>query len=100
MNELYSLPNRLATDLLKIFADKQLDGVCASEHNQRMNFQQLLSELSEHMTLQKIADECGMASRGHVHDLISGRQKTVSYEAGLKLVALHKKAMRRKDKTK
>lgn len=71
-----------------------------SEHNSGMNFQQLLSELSKLMTLQKIADECGMASRGHVHDLINGRQKTVSYEAGLKLVALHKKAMRRATKGK
>jgi len=63
-----------------------------------MNWKTLLSELSERMTLQEIADGCGLASKGHVHDLKTGRQKTVAFEAGQSIVALHKKMMRRKHK--
>jgi hypothetical protein len=64
-----------------------------------MNWKQLIQDLTDRkITLQAIADECGFASKGHVHDLKTGRQCTVSYDAGVKLVALHKKAMRRKVK--
>lgn len=52
--------------------------------------------LSRGFTLQEIADECGFASKGAVHDLKSGQSATCSYERGQKLIEMHKKAMRRK----
>lgn len=64
-----------------------------------MNWKQTILDLtSRKITLEAIAKECGFSSKGHVHDLKTGRQATVSYDAGVKLVALHKKAMRRKAK--
>ena len=54
-----------------------------------------MSELGESMTLQQIATKSGLASRGHAHDLASGKQKTVGYEVGLRLVSLHKKIARK-----
>lgn len=54
-----------------------------------MNWQKLLSDLRLVMTLQEIADGCGLASRGAVHNLATGRQTTVSYDIGAKLVAMH-----------
>lgn len=57
-----------------------------------MNFAQLLFELNETMTLQAIADACDISSKGQVHDIIHGRQKTVSYEVGVKILAEHKRA--------
>ena len=50
------------------------------------------------MSLQKIADECGFASRGTLHDLTTGKSTTCSYERGDALVRLHKRVMRRKVK--
>jgi hypothetical protein len=47
-------------------------------------------------TLQRIADACGFASRGHVHDVLNGKQISVSWEIGDKLLRLHKRVMRRK----
>jgi len=55
-----------------------------------------MHDLCEVMTLKQIAEEVGLASGGHAHDIKSGKQKSVSYDVGLKLVALHKKEMRRK----
>jgi hypothetical protein len=52
------------------------------------------------VTLQTIADECGFASRGAVHDLKMVDGATCSYERGAKLVAFHRKVMRRKTRTK
>ncbi|MDD3965313.1 MAG: hypothetical protein PHD99_04695 [Candidatus Moranbacteria bacterium] len=60
-----------------------------------MNWKKLMQELLKFKTLQQIADECGLASKGHAHDILSGRQKSVHYEAGLRLVELHRKLMRR-----
>ena len=57
-----------------------------------------MSDLCEVMTLKQIAEEVGLSSAGHAHDLKNGKQKSVAYEVGLKLVALHKKAMRRKSR--
>jgi len=62
-----------------------------------MNWKQIITDLTaRRVTLQVISESCGLASKGHAHDLKTGRQSTVSYEAGVKLVALHKKVMRRK----
>lgn len=54
-----------------------------------MNWQTILSDLRRVMTLQEIADGCGLASRGAVHNLLTGKQATVSYEIGAKLVSMH-----------
>ena len=63
-------------------------------YNRRMNnWNQILRDLGEVMTLQQIADACGFASKGHVHDLRSGKKKSVTYELGVRLMALHKKVM-------
>ncbi len=62
-----------------------------------MNFKTLIADiLSRGYTLQQIAEATGMASRGHVHDLANGKQKTVSFEVGARICTLHKSAMRRK----
>ena len=62
-----------------------------------MNWKQILQDLTDRkVTLQAIADECGLSSKGHAHDLKQGRQSTVSYEVGEKIVAMHKRVMRRK----
>lgn len=55
-----------------------------------MNFQPILADLRTVMTLQEIATASGLPSRGAVHNIATGAQKTVMYEAGVKLVALHK----------
>lgn len=43
---------------------------------------------------QQIADQAGM-SKGAVHDLGSGRAKSVMYETGCKLVDMHRRVMRK-----
>jgi len=54
------------------------------------DFKQLICDLQQRrVTLAQIADYCGFCSKGHVHDLKQGRQKTVSFEVGAKLVQLH-----------
>lgn len=50
------------------------------------------------VTLQEIADECGFASRGAVHELRTGESKTCSYERGCKLVAMHARAKRKQQR--
>lgn len=61
-----------------------------------MDWKTLIDEIrSRHVTYQEIATEAGM-SKGAVHDLCSGRAKTVAYETGVKLVAMHQRIMRRK----
>jgi DNA-binding Xre family transcriptional regulator len=63
-----------------------------------MNWKTLIDEIrARKLTLQQIADEVGM-SKGAVHDLTTGRGKSVIYETGVRLVALHKRVMRRKAK--
>lgn len=61
-----------------------------------MNFAKLLRDINETgMSLQAIADYCGLASRGHVHDIMTGRQAHVYYEPGAKIIELHKREMRK-----
>ena len=62
-----------------------------------MNWKNIIADLCKKVTLQEIADTCGFSSRGHVHDLKTGKHEKVSYEVGMKLVAYHKRVMRRKD---
>lgn len=62
-----------------------------------MDWKQLIEDLqSRGVTLEKIARECGFASKGAVHDLKSGVQLTCSYERGMRLVEFHKATMRKK----
>ena len=61
-----------------------------------MELKKILGELSERLSLREIAEQSGLASRGHVHNILHGKQKTVTYEIGMALIALHKKVMRRK----
>lgn len=68
---------------------KRLTRFVNTDKIERMNWQQILADLRMVMTLQDIADSCGLASKGAVHDISTGRQKTVMYEVGVKLVALH-----------
>lgn len=56
-----------------------------------MDFARLLKEINETMSMRAIADYCGLASAGHVHDIISGRQINVWYEPGAKIIELHKR---------
>ncbi len=64
-----------------------------------MNWNQLIQDLqAKGVTLEVIASECGFASKGAVHDLKNGAQKTCSYERGQKLIELHAKYKRRKAK--
>jgi hypothetical protein len=48
------------------------------------------------MTLEDVRLECGFASRGHVHDLATGKQGSVSWEIGDALMKLHRRIRRRK----
>lgn len=62
-----------------------------------MNWTQMILDLETHgYKLQQIADICGFGSKGHLHDLKAGRQKTVTYLPGAALVKLHKKTTRSK----
>lgn len=59
-----------------------------------MNFQQLLSDLVQaNMSHKEIADACGLASRGHVYDILTGRQKSVRYEVGVQIIDVHRRKM-------
>lgn len=61
-----------------------------------MDWKTVVSDLrARGLTFEQIATPAGM-SKGAVHDLLTGRGKAVLYDTGVKLVALHKKVMRRK----
>jgi len=65
-----------------------------------MDWYTIINELQHRkVTLQQIADQCGFASRGAVHDLKNVKAATCSYERGVKLVALHKRVMHRREKS-
>lgn len=61
-----------------------------------MNLQTIIKELNETMSLKEIAEQCGLASAGHAHDLMTGRRTKVFYETGVKIMEVHKRVMRRK----
>lgn len=63
-----------------------------------MNWTQLIKDMqAQGLTLEQIGDAAGM-SKGHVHDLKTGRNKAVLWETGEKLICHHKRVMRRKKK--
>lgn len=59
-----------------------------------MNWKPIIETLEKSMRHSDIAEAAGMASSGHVHNLKSGLQKTVSYEIGCRLMEMHRKALR------
>jgi hypothetical protein len=66
-----------------------------------MNFKPLLRDLAQVYTLQSIAEMCGFASRGHVHDVMTGKQEGVKFELGMSIVDAHArlaKQLKRKGK--
>lgn len=61
-----------------------------------MDWKQLIADLvALGQTYQQIGDACGM-SKGHVHDLKTGRHDDVLWARGEKLRKLHARLMRRK----
>lgn len=62
----------------------------------KTNWKPILEVLAESMTLRSIAELSGMASAGHVHDLKTGKQETVSYDIGVRLMQMYKKAVSKK----
>jgi hypothetical protein len=64
------------------------------------DWQHIIQELrGRDLTLAYIADNCGFASRGHVHNLQKRPDSSVTWEIGDKLLKLHKRVMRRKEVT-
>ena len=57
----------------------------------KTNWKPILTALAKSMTLKHIAELSGMASAGHVHDLKTGKQETVSYDIGVRLILMYKK---------
>lgn len=64
-----------------------------------MNWQSLIQETLDlsGLTLTQLAERVGM-SKGQLHDLKSGHQRSCMYEAGIALVHQHRIAQRRKPK--
>ncbi len=61
-----------------------------------MNWKTIIAEIRQSgATLEQIAQQCGFASRGHVHDLMTGKQAEPRWSIGDQLLALHRKARRR-----
>lgn len=60
-----------------------------------MDWQRIVLDiLARGYVLREIAEECGFASPGAVHDLKSGAQTTCQYERGAKLLLMHKRALK------
>lgn len=60
-----------------------------------MNIQDHLRDLRRAYTLEQIAKMCDFSSKGHVHDVLTGRQKTVTFLLGMRIMDAHKKLMRK-----
>lgn len=65
-----------------------------------MDWINTIRDLRTVMTLDEIAKSVGLASKGAVHNIVSGKQRTVSYEVGVKIVALHKSKAKAIEKSK
>lgn len=63
-----------------------------------MDFKTVIAEMNTRITLKEIAELCGLASAGHAHDLLTGRRKKIRYETGVKIMEVHKRVMRRKER--
>lgn len=61
-----------------------------------MNWSNIIKDILDRgFTLQQVASHIG-TSRGQVHDILRGRQKSVIWERGDVLLKLRKRALRRK----
>jgi hypothetical protein len=68
-----------------------------------MNFKPMLRDLAQVYTLESIKEMCGFASRGHVHDVMNGKQEGVKFELGMSILDAHaqlKRQQKRKMKAK
>jgi hypothetical protein len=62
-----------------------------------MTLKAIVTELlARGCTLQEISDGCGFASAGHVHGLLTGRQRSALAERALALDAMLRRVRRRK----
>lgn len=63
----------------------------------KIDWPKFITDLTDRgVTLREIAEECGFASPGALHDLKSGSSTTCSYERGCALMLMHRRVMRRK----
>lgn len=62
-----------------------------------MNWNAIIAALQKRYTLEVLAKLAGFASKGHLHDLKTGKQVTCSFERGQKLLELHHDLNKRKD---
>lgn len=60
-----------------------------------MDWKPIIIDLERHMTQSEIATEAGMSSGSHVNNLKHGRQSSVSYEIGCRLVDMHRRVTRK-----
>lgn len=60
-----------------------------------MNWQQIIRDMRPPLTFQQIAEAVGL-TKGGVHDLSTGRQKAVLWDAGDRLLKLHRRITRSK----
>lgn len=62
-----------------------------------MDWKKLLTDLrNAGMSLDLIATKTGLASRGHVHNLLTDRQHNVTYDVGRKILEEHGKIPKRR----
>jgi hypothetical protein len=62
-----------------------------------MDWTKLIADLrARGYTLQRIAELCGFASRGHVHSVAGDKSRSIVWEIGDALIRLHRRVMRRK----
>jgi hypothetical protein len=62
-----------------------------------MDWKALLADIrARGVTLDAIAQECKLSSKGHAHDIATGRQERVLWDAGQAILKMHKRVMRRK----
>jgi lambda repressor-like predicted transcriptional regulator len=60
-----------------------------------MDWKNIIAEIRQSgATLEQIANQCGFASRGHVHDVMTGKQGEPKWSIGDKLLSLHRKSIR------
>lgn len=62
-----------------------------------MDWPKLINDLrARNETYESIATACRFASRGHVHDVAHGKQKSVTWEIGDALLKFHRRVVKRR----
>ncbi len=73
----------------------------APNYSHGMNWKHIISDIRQAgATLDQIAEECGFASRGHVHDVFTGKQGEPRWSIGNQLLVMHRKALRKLARSK